>query len=78
MILGNPPMPFLQAVIEANIFSPLVQLLEHVDVDIKKEAAWAISNATVEGSDEQIRYVFAFSLGVCVHVHVHVRIHVYI
>ncbi|XP_020108788.1 importin subunit alpha-4-like [Ananas comosus] len=47
----------IQAVIEANIFSPLVQLLEHVDVDIKKEAAWAISNATVEGSDEQIRYL---------------------
>ncbi len=40
----------LQAVIEANIILPLVHLLQHAEFDIKKEAAWAISNATSGGS----------------------------
>lgn len=51
-----------QAVIEANIILPLVHLLQHAEFDIKKEAAWAISNATSGGSHEQIRYAFYFSL----------------
>ncbi|KAE9446662.1 hypothetical protein C3L33_21429, partial [Rhododendron williamsianum] len=46
-----------QAVIEANIILPLVHLLQHAEFDIKKEAAWAISNATSGGSPEQIRYL---------------------
>lgn len=46
----------LQAVIEANIILPLVHLLQHAEFDIKKEAAWAISNATSGGSHEQIQY----------------------
>lgn len=46
-----------QAVIEANIIHPLVHLLQHAEFDIKKEAAWAISNATSGGSHDQIRCV---------------------
>lgn len=46
----------LQAVIEANIIGPLVNLLQNAEFDIKKEAAWAISNATSGGSHDQIKY----------------------
>jgi hypothetical protein len=46
----------LQAVIEANIIAPLIHLLQNAEFDIKKEAAWAISNATSGGSHEQIKY----------------------
>lgn len=35
----------------------LVNLLSTSEFDIKKEAAWAISNATSGGSPEQIRYL---------------------
>jgi len=49
-----------QAVIEAGIVLPLVQLLQHAEFDIKKEAAWAMSNATSGGNPEQIRYVFLY------------------
>jgi hypothetical protein len=34
----------------------LLQLLQTAEFDIKKEAAWAISNATSGGSHEQIKY----------------------
>lgn len=51
---------FLQAVIEANIIGPLVTLLENAEFDIKKEAAWAISNATSGGTHEQIKYEHTF------------------
>ena len=44
-----------QAIIEAGIILPLVLLLQHAEFDIKKEAAWAISNACSGGSHEQIR-----------------------
>jgi importin subunit alpha-1 len=47
----------LQAVIEANIIPPLVSLLATAEFDIKKEAAWAISNATSGGTHEQIKYL---------------------
>jgi len=47
----------LQAVINANIIAPLVQLLQTAEFDIKKEAAWAISNATSGGTHDQIKYV---------------------
>lgn len=47
----------LQAIIDAGIIGPLVNLLQNAEFDIKKEAAWAISNATSGGSHEQIKYV---------------------
>lgn len=49
-----------QCVVEANIIAPLVNLLQNAEFDIKKEAAWAISNATSGGSQEQIKYVSLF------------------
>ena len=50
-----------QAVLEAGIIGPLVQLLQNAEFEIKKEAAWAISNATSGGSHEQIKYLFSLS-----------------
>jgi hypothetical protein len=44
-------------VINGGIIAPLLQLLQTAEFDIKKEAAWAISNATSGGSHEQIKYV---------------------
>lgn len=56
-----------QTVIEANIIGPLVNLLQNAEFDIKKEAAWAISNATSGGSHDQIKYggktLFEYSPG---------------
>lgn len=51
----------LQAVIEAGLIGPLVNLLQNAEFDIKKEAAWAISNATSGGTPEQIKYVIYIS-----------------
>ncbi len=48
----------MQTVIEAAIIPPLVQLLQNAEFEIKKEAAWAISNATSGGTHEQIKYFF--------------------
>nr|CAB3476719.1 unnamed protein product [Digitaria exilis] len=48
-----------QAVINGGIIAPLLQLLQTAEFDIKKEAAWAISNATSGGSPEQIKYLVA-------------------
>ncbi|PSR97916.1 Importin subunit alpha-2 like [Actinidia chinensis var. chinensis] len=45
------------AVIEAGLISPLVHLLQTAEFDIKKEAAWAISNATSGGTHDQIKYL---------------------
>lgn len=45
----------MQAVIEANIIGPLIQLLQNAEFDVKKEAAWAISNATSGGTHDQIK-----------------------
>lgn len=50
---------FQQAVIDADIITPLVVLLRTSETDIKKEAAWAISNAASSGSSDQIQYVLA-------------------
>jgi importin subunit alpha-6/7 len=47
----------VQAVIEADIIPPLVNLLATAEFDIKKEAAWAISNATSGGTQQQIQYL---------------------
>ncbi|MQL89349.1 hypothetical protein Taro_021914 [Colocasia esculenta] len=46
-----------QAVVNAGIIAPLVHLLQTAEFDIKKEAAWAISNATSGGTHEQIKYL---------------------
>ncbi|KAK8614508.1 hypothetical protein V6N13_068308 [Hibiscus sabdariffa] len=43
-----------QAVIDAGIIAPLVYLLRSSKLEIRKEAAWAISNATFSASLEQI------------------------
>ncbi|XP_020225483.1 importin subunit alpha-1-like [Cajanus cajan] len=45
------------AVIEAALIAPLVNLLQNAEFDIKKEAAWAISNATSGGTHDQIKYL---------------------
>ncbi|GAU37469.1 hypothetical protein TSUD_207050 [Trifolium subterraneum] len=47
----------MQAVIEAGLIAPLVSLLQNAEFEIKKEAAWAISNATSGGIHEQIKYL---------------------
>jgi len=40
-----------------NIIPPLIQLLSHAEFDIRKEAAWAISNATSGGTHAQIKFL---------------------
>ena len=45
---------------EANIIGPLIHLLQNAEFDVKKEAAWAISNATYGGTHEQIKYADIF------------------
>lgn len=42
---------------EANIIQPLAHLLGTAEFDIRKEAAWAISNATSGGTQEQIKFL---------------------
>lgn len=53
-----------QHVLQVPIFTPFFDLvvcrhlpLQSAEFDIKKEAAWAISNATSGGTAEQIRYL---------------------
>lgn len=48
----------MQSVIEAGIIPPLIYLLQNAEFEIKKEAAWAISNATSGGTHDQIKYVY--------------------
>ena len=43
--------------IESGIIPPLVHLLGVAEFDIKKESAWAISNATSGGTKEQLKYL---------------------
>lgn len=50
----------MQAVVEAGLIGPLVNLLQNAEFDIKKEAAWAISNATSGGTHDQIKYGLNF------------------
>ena len=45
-----------QTVIDANIFPVLIDILQKAEFRTRKEAAWAITNATSGGSSEQIRY----------------------
>lgn len=43
--------------VDSNIIPPLIHLLSTAEFDIKKEAAWAISNATSGGTGDQIKYL---------------------
>ena len=55
---GRPhasPLPFPQTVIDANIFPVLIDILQKAEFRTRKEAAWAITNATSGGTPEQIR-----------------------
>lgn len=47
----------LQAVIDSNIFPVLMEILGSAEFKTRKEAAWAITNATSGGTAEQIRYL---------------------
>ena len=47
----------LQAVIDANIIAMLVEILSKAEFKTRKEAAWAITNATSGGTAEQIKLV---------------------
>ncbi|KAG7537232.1 Armadillo [Arabidopsis suecica] len=47
----------IQSVIDANLIPTLVNLAQHAEFDIKKEAVWAISNASGCGSPNQIKYL---------------------
>jgi importin subunit alpha-6/7 len=42
-------------VIEAGIFPSLINILKHGDHKTRKEAAWAVTNATSGGTPEQIK-----------------------
>lgn len=42
---------------DANVIPPLIHLLATAEFDIKKESAWALSNATSGGTHEQIKYL---------------------
>ncbi|KAK1399041.1 hypothetical protein POM88_008904 [Heracleum sosnowskyi] len=44
-----------EAVIEAGIIGPLVQLLGNAELEIKKEASWAVLNAASGGTHEQVK-----------------------
>ena len=44
-------------VIEVGLIPPLVSLLQNADFGLKREAAWAITNATAGGTLVQIKYL---------------------
>ena len=46
-----------QTVIDANIFPVLIDILGKAEFKTRKEAAWAITNATSGGSPEQIQFL---------------------
>lgn len=43
--------------LDANIIPPVLKILAEGEFKTRKEAAWAISNATSGGSDEQIKFL---------------------
>ncbi|RZC83815.1 hypothetical protein C5167_046598 [Papaver somniferum] len=51
----NACLKLFWSVIVADIIGPLIHLLQNAEFDIKKEAAWAISNATSGGSHKHIK-----------------------
>lgn len=48
---------FLQAIIDTKIFPVLIDILGKAEFKTRKEAAWAITNATSGGTAEQVRYL---------------------
>jgi importin subunit alpha-2 len=50
---------FVQMVIDANIFPSLIEILTKAEFKTRKEAAWAITNATSGGSAEQVGFLVA-------------------
>ena len=55
----------MQDVIDAKIFTPLLWLLLTAEFSIRKQAAWAVTNAISGGSDEQIK----FEAFLCLHIY---------
>ena len=51
------PFVCFQAVIDANIFPVLIDILGKAEFKTRKEAAWGITNSTSGGTPEQIRCV---------------------
>jgi hypothetical protein len=47
----------IEQVLRANLVPSLVQLMRTGEFDIKKEACWALSNATSGGRAEHLRYL---------------------
>lgn len=47
----------MQAVIEANVFPMLIDIMGKAEFKTRKEAAWAITNAASGGTSDQIRYL---------------------
>jgi importin subunit alpha-6/7 len=50
----------INAVIESGCIDPIVHLLKHGELEIKREAAWAISNATSGGELGQIQQLVQY------------------
>ena len=50
-----PECACVQAVIEAGIMQSLGRVLHNAEFEVKKEAAWGISNATSGGTHDQIK-----------------------
>lgn len=50
----------ISAVIESGCIDPIVNLLKNGELEIKREAAWAISNATSGGDPTQIQQLVQF------------------
>ena len=46
-----------QSVFDANIFPKLIEILAKGENKTRKEAAWAVVNATSSGTPDQIRYL---------------------
>merc|ERR1712166_1654856 len=49
----------IQAVIDGNLIPTLIDVLQNADFKTRKEAAWAISNATSGGRPDQIQQLVA-------------------
>lgn len=47
----------MQAVLQANIFPKLIDIIGTAEFKIQKEAIWAIANATSGGSPDVIKHL---------------------
>uniref|UniRef100_A0A8B9ZU13 Importin subunit alpha n=1 Tax=Anas zonorhyncha TaxID=75864 RepID=A0A8B9ZU13_9AVES len=56
-LLCSPCPVSFETVIDAHIFPALINILQTAEFRTRKEAAWAITNATSGGSAEQIKYL---------------------